>query len=192
MKKNIIHKNLMAMIIAICIGFALPVFAQDESQAKREAREAIKERIMHRVLEVKHQKLREVLNLNDETSQKFFAQYDPAEKDMLELVKQKQEQELKLLQLTQGNYKDADVDPTLENIKSLDQKIRDRYEQLDNNLKPVLEPRQRAKLMVFEKEFNRIAREKVREKVKQWKDNHPGERPFKDKKGPKAVRPNGK
>lgn len=167
-------------------AFVLPAHAQDEGAP---AREAIKARILARVLEVKHQKLRETLLMDDEQAKKFFAEYDPAEKDMIELVKQKQAQEAKLLELTQGGYKDADVDPTIENIKGLNKQIADRYEQLDNSLKSVLSPRQRAKMLVFEHEFNRIAKEKVRDRIQEWKENHPGKRPFRGKPGAKPDRP---
>ena len=185
------------MIVALVLSFAYPVFAQDQESPRRKPDpEKVKERmqqLMQKVLEVKHQKLREVLNLDDETSKRFFEQYDPAEKDMVELVKARQEQELKLLQLTRGDYKDADVDPTLQSIKALNQQIQDRYEKLDNSLKSVLQPRQRAKLLVFEKEFNRRVREKIREKREQWKDKHPGQHPFRGRGGGKPpTRPNNK
>jgi Spy/CpxP family protein refolding chaperone len=185
-------KILAGAIVALCLGFAQPILAQDAPPPHKRDREEIKARILEKVLEVKHQKIREVLVLDDETAKKFFAQYDPAEKDMLEIVKQKQEQELKLLQLTQGDYKDADVDPTLDKIKDLNQKIQKRYEQLDNNLKSVLNPRQRAKLMVFEKEFNQRVREKVKDRIEKWKEKHPGERPFKGKRPEPPIRPNKK
>lgn len=184
-------RSFRATIVALVLSFAFPVFAQEvppPTPRRRPDPEKVK-MLMDKVLEVKHQKLREVLNLDDETSKKFFAQYDPAEKDMIELVKARQEQEIKLLKLTQGDYKDADVDPTLQNIKQLNQQIQDRYEKLDNNLKSVLAPRQRAKLLVFEKEFNQRVREKIREKREQWRENHPGQRPFPGKRGNKLVRP---
>src|ERR1051325_9050199 len=135
---NITRRMTISVMIAFSLGFIQPVLAQDPPPPPKHDREAIRARIMEKVLEVKHQKIREVLVLDDETAKKFFEQYDPAEKDMIEIVKQKQDQELKLLQLTQGDYKDADVDPTLENIKNLNEKIQKRYEQLDNNLKSVL------------------------------------------------------
>jgi Spy/CpxP family protein refolding chaperone len=183
---NIITKRttIKGIVIAFVISFALPLFAQDANTITPPAprhRQVDPEKVkllLQKVEEVKHQKLREVLNLDDATSKQFFAEYDPAEKDLIGLVKQRQEQELKLLQLTRGDYKDGDVDPTLQSIKSLNQQIQDRYEKLDNNLKSVLAPRQRAKLLVFEKEFNRKVREKIRDRIERWKANHPGQRPF--------------
>jgi Spy/CpxP family protein refolding chaperone len=164
------------MLAIFMLGFSFPVFAQDATLPRRHADPERVRQLMEKVEEVKHQKLREVLNLNDETSAKFFAQYDPAEKDLIALVKQRQEQEIKLLQLTKGDYKDADVDPTLQSIKALNQQIQDRYEKLDDNLKSILEPRQRAKMLVFEKEFNNRVREKLRERREEHRQNHPGHR----------------
>ncbi|HYM20903.1 MAG TPA: hypothetical protein VEW28_07860 [Candidatus Kapabacteria bacterium] len=167
--------------LAICgLLFAAPrVFAQEEGTAPPPPQGGRFEQLMQKIVEVKHQKLRETLSLDDETAAKFFTIYTPAEQDMAALVKQRNQEEAKLLQLTQGNYKDADVDPTIQSIKSLNDQIEDRALKLNDELKPVLNPRQRAKLLVFEHEFNR----RVREKVRQWRENHPGH-PF-----PKHLKP---
>ncbi len=185
MLQNTIRSGLL---IALVLSFGLPLFAQDASTTTplpKPHRKVDPEKVkllIQKVEEVKHQKLREVLNLDDETSKRFFAEYDPAEKDLINLVKQRQEQELKLVQLTRGDYKDGDVDPTLQSIKAVNQQIQDRYEKLDNNLKSVITPRQRAKLLVFEKEFNRKVREKIHDRIDRWKANHPG-RPFRRRGG---------
>ncbi|MEP7234928.1 MAG: hypothetical protein ABI778_06500 [Ignavibacteriota bacterium] len=181
MKKIITYFTKLAGLTLLLVGFSVQVFAQDapESLPDKPRRHVDPERVkqlLAKVEEVKHQKIREVLNLDDEGAKKFFAQYEPAEKELITLVKQRQVEELKLLQLTRGDYKDADVDPTMQSIKNLNQQIQDRYETLDNSLKSVLTPRQRAKLAVFEKEFNRRVREKIREKREQWRDDHPRQR----------------
>ena len=179
-----------AMIAALFLGFALPAMAQDTAAPPRKHDpEGIKQRLLEKVLEIKHEKLRETLLLDDESAAKFFAIYDPAEKDMIALVKNRQEQEFKLLTLLQNDNKDAEVDATLQSIKTLNQKILDRTEQLDNSLKPVLNPRQRAKLLDFEHKFNRIAREKVRDRIQEWKENHPGQHPFRKKPSKPAPKP---
>ncbi len=183
-------------IAALLLAFALPLFAQDAATSVTHHRRKVDPEkvklLLQKIDEVKHQRLREVLNLDDETAKKFFAEYDPAEKDLIALVKQRNDQELKLLQLTRGDYKDGDVDPTMENIKNLNQQIEARYDQLDNNLKSILTPRQRARLLVFEKEFNRRVRDKIREKRENWRENHPGQHPFRGKGGKAPVHSTGK
>jgi Spy/CpxP family protein refolding chaperone len=190
-KYTTIGRSIKGMLTAFLLLFALPLLAQDATNdaplpavQHRADPERVRQ-LMQKVEEIKHQKLREILNLDDETAKKFFAQYDPAEKDLIALVKQRQEQELKLLQLTRGDYKDGDVDPTIQSIKMLTQQIQDRYEQLNNNLKSILTPRERAKLLVFEKEFNSKVREKIHDRIERWKENHPGQHPFRHKVGNK-------
>jgi len=181
-----IRTAISTILTTLLLAFALPVFAQNA--------EVVQALLHHR--KVDPEKVKQLLLKIDEvkqTSKRFFAEYDPAEKDLISLVKQRNEQDLKLLQLTRGDYKDADVDPTLQSIKTLNQQIGDRYEQLDNNLKSVLAPRQRARLLIFEKEFNRRVREKIREKRDEWRENHPGKRFLRWKGGGKPpVRPNAK
>lgn len=181
------------MIVALSLGFALPILAQDAApppppQHKYDA-ETFKQRILEKVIEVKHEKLRDALLLDDETAKKFFAVYDPAEKNMIDLVKERQEQELNLLKLTQGDNNDAAIDQAMQNIKAINRKLLDQSEQLDNNLKPVLNPRQRRRLGEFEKKFNQQVREKVRDRIQEWKENHPGKHPFKGKTTVKPNRP---
>lgn len=153
--------------LVLMLSVAAGVFAQDQTTPP--PNERLKQ-LRQKIEEVKYQKLRETLVLDDETAKKFFELYKPAEQEIIDLVKSRNAQELKLLELTQGDHSDADVDPTIKNIESLNQKIEDRYSKLNEQLKTVLNARQRAKLLVFEHEFNR----RVREKLRQWRENHPG------------------
>lgn len=163
----------LAAMLCSSMLFGGTVTAQDQSGTTPPAPEGGRLQVlMQRIEEVKHQKLREVLSLDDATAQKFFEVYNPAEKDLIGLVKQRDAEERKLLQLTQGDYKDADVDPTIASIKSFNEQIQQRADKLNDQLKPILNPRQRAKLLVFEHEFYK----RVRERIRQWRQNHPGRR----------------
>ncbi|MEI8134307.1 MAG: hypothetical protein WCH46_04400 [bacterium] len=172
-----IFKKVMHIGITLCvISISASLFAQEvppppPHKADPAKVKEIRDRIMQKVVNVKHDKLREVLTMDDATATKFFSLYDPAEKEMVDLVKQRQDQEMKLLQLTKGGYSDADVDPTVNNIRALNEKIKNRFEDLDKNLSTVLTPRQRAKFLVFNREFNAKVREKIRNKI--WQARHP-------------------
>jgi hypothetical protein len=162
-----------ASVLLGLLLFATPrVFAQDENGTTPAPPPAggKLQQLMQRIEEVKHQKLRETLSLDDESAKKFFEVYTPAEKDIIGLVRQRDAEELKLLKLTQGGYKDGDVDPTIASIKDLNHRIEQRADKLNDQLKPILNPRQRARVVVFEHEFYK----RVRERVKQWRQNHPG------------------
>ena len=148
--------------IALAIFFAASAFAQPNGEM-RGVDPARRQEIMQKILEHKHAKLREVLNLDKETAQKFFDIYTPAEQELAKLVAERTAMEIKLLKLTRGDYTDADVDPTLAEIERLNDVIKDRFSDLNDSLKPILTPRQRARLAVFEHEFNRRVREKIKE-----------------------------
>lgn len=171
------------LLTLVMLGFAAPTFAQeDEPLLTPEEQAKVRERLIGRIMEKKHNKLREVLSLDDQQAKNFFDTYTPAEKELAELVRQRNEQELKLLKLTKGELTDGDVDPTLNNIQELNNKIESKVQKLNESLKPILNPRQRARLFVFEKEFNRRVREELRnrrdrEKGRRRRDNPPPPRP---------------
>jgi hypothetical protein len=74
----------------------------------------------------------------------------------------------------QGAGRDEQVDPTIERVRDLTDKIERRQIALDNDLKPILSPRQRAKLLTFEQEFNKRVKKHVQDarggKVKRGPD----------------------
>jgi hypothetical protein len=177
------------LLALVMLGFAVPVLAQEddmppppEERIDPEQAAEMRQKLIERIMEKKHAKLREVLSLDDQQAKNFFDAYTPAEKELAELVRQRNEQELKLLKLTKGELTDGDVDPTLNKIQDLNDKIEGKVLKLNESLKPILNPRQRARLFVFEKEFNRRVREELRnrrerEKEKRKRDNPPPERP---------------
>jgi hypothetical protein len=118
-----------------------------------------KKELLEKIERLKHNRLRETLGLDEAAAKQFFEKYQPAEKEIQDLVKERNEQVRKLRGLTQGELTDGDVDPTLESIRSINRRIEDRMVNLDKDLKPILTPRQRARLLVFEQEFNRKLRE---------------------------------
>lgn len=158
-------------ITLVMLGFAAPTFAQeDEPLLTPEEQGKIRERLIERIMEKKHNKLREVLSLDDEQAKNFFAAYTPAEKELADLIRQRTDLEVKLLKLTRGDMTDADVDPTLTGIQDINNKIETKVSKLNESLKPILNPRQRARLFVFEKEFNRRVREEIRDRRERKKE----------------------
>lgn len=182
-------RTVAAALVSGLLLVSTPLFAQDQNAATPDApaQGGRLQQLLQRIEEVKHQKLRETLSLDDETSKKFFEVYTPAEKDIIGLVKQRDAEERKLVKLTQGDYKDADVDPTISSIKSLNAQIEQRADKLNDQLKPILNPRQRAKLVVFEHEFYK----RVRQKVREWRQNHPGRSLPNRRPRPDAGQPQG-
>lgn len=130
------------------------------------------EELRKKIQETKYEKLRQQLAMDDATAAKFFEIYKPAEKDIQEIAKQRNEELGKLNRMMNGDKTDADVDPEVAKVRELSHKIEDRQMQLDQDLKPVLSPRQRARLLVFEHEFNKRVHEQIAKH--RFMDNHPG------------------
>lgn len=163
-----------SMSIALAVFVSASVYAQPGEPGFDPERR--KEQLKERILQHKHERLREVLNLDEETAKKFFDVYTPAEEEMTSLVTERNAMEIKLLKLTQGDYTDADVDPTFAEIERLNDMIKSRFMKLNDSLKPILNPRQRARLAVFEHQFNKKIRERIREHRRDRRGPHrPGE-----------------
>src|ERR1043165_7061419 len=95
------------LIALLMLFITAPVVAQDETTPP--PNERLKQ-LRQKIEEVKYQKLRETLVLDDESAKKFFDLYKPAEQENLHPCKARNAAELKLLELTQGDHSDGDVD----------------------------------------------------------------------------------
>ena len=112
-------------IAIVAALIALPQFAraQETPQERRADQAADKQALLQKIEAVKHEKLKVQLGLDDETSKKFFEIYNPAEKDIQSIVKQRNEELKTLQQMMNGAKSDADIDPEVQKIRDLNQKI---------------------------------------------------------------------
>ena len=149
---------LAALLLSGGIAIAQTPQTPEQRQADQQAR---RQELVNKIEALKHEKMKTALALDDETAAKFFAIYKPAEKEIQDIVKERNEELKKLTLLMNGAKTDADVDPEMAKIRELNQKITDREQKLDSQLMPVLSPRQRARLLVFEHEFNKRVREQL-------------------------------
>ena len=146
--------------IALGLLAVAPLRAQ-QTPARTGEQQAIRESLVQKIEQLKYEKMKTALGLDDDAAQKFFAIYKPAEKDIQSLVKERND-ELKLLaDATNTSSSDAALSAITEKIKSLNDRISKREQKLDADLTPVLTPAQRAKLLVFEHQFNERVRQQV-------------------------------
>ena len=129
--------------------------------------DALKAKIEH----LKYERIKTALEMDDAEAAKFFAVYKPAEQEIMELARQRNDALKQLRDLSTGGKTDADVDPVLTRIRDLTTQIEQRQVTLDQSLKPILTPRQRARLLVFEQEFNHRLRNQIAKR--QFLNNHP-------------------
>ena len=90
---------------------------------------------------------------------KFFEAYIPAEKDIQGLVAERNRVMAKLSVASSGAAASPSAAGLLDRVHELDQRVLDRQTALDRALTPMLSAAQRAKLVVFEHEFNARIRE---------------------------------
>ncbi len=126
--------------------------------------QSIRQTLVEKIEVLKYNKIKKQLELDDATSAKFFEIYKPAEKDIQALVKERNFELKALGAATEASGSDADITALTEKIKNLNQQIAARVQKLDSDLSPMLTPLQRAKLLVFEHEFNQRVREQLAER----------------------------
>ena len=156
--RSFVIRNLSFVIFYFILHtsyFILPVKAQPPTQP------GSRQQLLEKIEQIKYAKMTEALALDGQTTGKFFSIYKPAEKDIQNIVKERNN-ELKQLALTMnGAASDANVDPEMQKIRDLNTQIEERELKLDEDLKPILSPSQRARLLVFEHEFNKRIQEQV-------------------------------
>jgi len=159
-------KILFSIIILATCALAPYARAQEPADSRSDAsrtaeQQTIREAIIQKIEQVKYQKLKTTLDMDDATAGRFFAIYKPAEHDIQALVKERNDEMKQLATATNSNTSDADVAAMAQKIRGLNEQIGDREQKLDGDLKPLLTPLQRAKLLVFEHEFNQRVREQL-------------------------------
>ncbi|SRR5579883_241159 len=155
----------LAVILSLMIA-SVAGYAQESLQERQADQQAIKQELVQKIEQIKYEKIKTALGLDDESAKKFFETYKPAEKDIQGLVKQRNDELKKLAEMMNGAKTDADVDPEMQKIRDLNQQISNREQRLDSDLKPILSPRQRARLLMFEHEFNQRVREQLAKRAK--------------------------
>jgi Spy/CpxP family protein refolding chaperone len=156
---------LTAILMSVAISSPI-ARAQDSTDTHSALRQAIRAELVEKIEKLKYAKMKTALALDDETAKQFFAIYKPAEKDIQAIVKERNAEMKTLALMMNGAKSDADVDPLMQKIRELNQQITDREQKLDNDLKPILSPRQRARLLVFEHQFNQRVRDQIANKVR--------------------------
>ncbi len=131
----------------------------DELHASQE--QSIRQTLVQKIEQLKYNKIKTNLELDDATAEIFFAIYKPAEKQIQALVKERNFELKALGAATNASSTDAEIAAMTEKIKDLNKQIAASVQKLDADLTPLLTPLQRAKLLVFEHEFNARVREEL-------------------------------
>ena len=137
-------------------GLTALAFAQDTQPAQQG-------RGLQRVEQFKKIRLMEVLNLDEQSSIKFFARYDKYEQQLHDL-RQKQIQTFGQIQkLRKENAADAEYEKVVNDLLALDTQFEDVKTKYVGELKDVLTSKQLAEYLAFEYRFQQNLRDLARE-----------------------------
>ncbi len=184
-------KRLSLLIIVGACALAPLARAQQPATPPNAEQQAIRQAIIAKIEAIKYQKMQSVLQLDDATANRFFNVYKPAEQDVQSLVKQRNDLMKQLAAATNSNSTNADVGAMAQQIRSLNEQISDREQKLDNDLKPILTPLQRAKLLVFEHQFEQRVREQIAAHRLQMQKMRDARREVRQQRIQKMLRRNG-
>jgi Spy/CpxP family protein refolding chaperone len=161
MKATVLYFVLLAGVLAVS-----PIArAQSNEQSTANAQDqSIRQTLVEKIERLKYDKIKTDLELDGVTSEKFFAIYKPAEKEIQALVKERNFELKALGAATEASASDAEIAAMTEKIHDLNKKVAIREQKLDADLTPLLTPLQRAKLLVFEQEFSQRIRESLAER----------------------------
>jgi Spy/CpxP family protein refolding chaperone len=123
---------------------------------------AMEER-MERLQQFKKLRLMETLNLNEEESIKFFARYNKFEEELRDLEQQRNSILDDMENLIKHEEKEEAYKKDFDDLLALGQKLVEARTRFYKDARTMLTPVQTAKLLVFERNFNRDLREAIRD-----------------------------
>jgi hypothetical protein len=120
-------------------------------------------RALERVEQFKKIRLMEVLNLDEQSSIKFFARYNKYQELLRDLRKQQVQALGRVQQLRKSNAADAEYGKMVDELLSVEGQINDAKSKYVEELKPVLTSKQLVEYLVFEARFQQNLRELARD-----------------------------
>ena len=121
------------------------------------------QRGFERIEQLKKIRLIEILDMKEEPSVRFMARMTEHDSTRRKLVKERGEALDRLERLVRNEAEAREYQKGFDEISSLDARIQDEQKRFFASLTDILTPIQRAKLLLFERRFERELREAMRE-----------------------------
>jgi hypothetical protein len=156
------------MLVLISILFMLTqVVAQDQLRMQGPAAE--------RIAQYKKMRLMEVVQMNEETSVRFFARYNKHEENIRDIGRERNDMIDHLQKLSKSNSNDASLENVIRDIGMSEKKLLEERTKFIKELRDILSLKQLSQFIVFERNFNKNLRELMRDVARdRWnrrKDN---------------------
>ena len=116
-----------------------------------------------RIAQYKKLRLMEVVQMNEETSVRFFARYNKHEENIRAIGMERNELIDQLQKLSRLNSNDAEMEDIIKNIGFSDEKVLEERTKFMKELREVLSVEQLSKFIIFERNFNKYLRELMRD-----------------------------
>jgi hypothetical protein len=124
------------------------------------------QRPFERVEQWKKVRLIEMLSLSEDQSVRFFARLNEHDNTRRSLIKEKGEALDRIERLVRNKAEGPEYEKVIPDIMAADAKIHDEQKRFFGSLGDILSSEQRAKLLLFERHFERELREAMRETQK--------------------------
>jgi len=128
------------------------------------------DRAFDRIANLRKVRLLEILELKEEQSVRFIARLNEHEKTRQDLMKQRGEALDRLDRLIRNKSEDKEYEKAFADVTAVDDKLVADRRAFFSGLSDILTQEQRAKMLIFERRFERELREAMREAQKQRKD----------------------
>jgi hypothetical protein len=151
--KYFIHLALISFLVQISS------YAQDSFPLRGPAAE--------RIEQFKKMRLMEAVQMNEETSIRFFNRYNKHTDNMRDIGKERNELVNQLEKLSKANAGEAESNKLIKDIGLIDEKLTEERARFIKELRDILTVNQIAQYVVFERNFNRKLLEQIREIAKE-------------------------
>lgn len=120
-------------------------------------------RSFDRIQQLMKMRMVETLNLNEEQSVRFIARFNEHEKHRREFMTLKADVLNKMEVLVQDSGDEREIEKAFPEALAIDERMMEERTKFFNSLSDILTVTQRAKLLVFERKFERELRDAVRD-----------------------------
>jgi hypothetical protein len=146
-------------VLNLLLIFVFIVSAQMTAQDQLPLRGPAAERIG----QYKKLRLMEVVQMDEETSIRFFARYNKHEENIRTLGMERNELIDQLQKLNKSNSKDAALENVIKEIGMSEEKVLEEHAKFIEELREILSVKQLSQFIVFERNFSKNLRELIRD-----------------------------
>ena len=154
---KIIHT--IECFLILILGVGIEARTQDQLPTRRPAAE--------RIAQYKKLHLIEAVQMNEETSVRFFTRYNKHEEDTRAIGKERNALIDQLQKMNKSNSNDEEIEKIIKDIGMSEEKVLEERTKFIEGLRDILTLKQISEYIVFERNFNKNLRELMKDVAKE-------------------------